>query len=122
VPPNGRVGQDWAVAMVRNAFPDAKFDPDLVLSDGEYVTGRWAMTGTNTGVLDLFNLPPTGRPIVMTGQEIFRVADGRFAEVWHQEDIPGMLAQLGLEPPPAMVRLAAKLSARRYRKERPVRA
>lgn len=108
--------------MLPKSFPDLKFHLDVVVTEEEYVTGRWTMTGTNTGVLDLFNLPPTGRPVVMTGQEIFRVADGRFAEVWHQEDIPGMLAQLGLEPPPVMIRLAAKRSARRYRKERRVRA
>jgi hypothetical protein len=32
----------------------------------------------------------------MTGQEVFRARDGLFVEVWHQEDRPGMLAQLGL--------------------------
>src|SRR5438876_1028764 len=34
-------------------------------------SGRWTMTGTNTGPFDLFGLPPTGRPVTMTGQEIF---------------------------------------------------
>jgi hypothetical protein len=53
----------------------------------------------------------------MTGQEIFRARDGKLAEVWHQEDVPGMLRQLGLEPPPAIMRLAARLSARRYRRQ-----
>jgi hypothetical protein len=75
------------------------------------------MTGTNTGRFDLFGLPPTGRPVTMTGQEIFRKRDGKFAEVWHQEDAPGMLRQLGLEPPPAIMRLAARRSARRYRRK-----
>jgi len=32
----------------------------------------------------------------MTGQEIFRAEAGQFAELWHQEDVPGMLRQLGL--------------------------
>jgi hypothetical protein len=27
----------------------------------------------------------------MSGQEIFRVRDGRFAEVWHLEDIGALL-------------------------------
>jgi hypothetical protein len=53
----------------------------------------------------------------MTGQEIFRARDGLFAEIWHQEDVPGMLSQLGLEPPPAIMRFAARRSARRYRRE-----
>jgi len=115
--PEGRAGHDWAVTMVRKAFPDAAFTPDVVVSDGDYVTGRWTMTGTNTGTFDLFGLPPTGRPVIMTGQEIFRYGDGRFVEVWHQEDSPGMLGQLGLDPPAFMMRLAAKRSARRYRRQ-----
>jgi hypothetical protein len=53
----------------------------------------------------------------MTGQEIFRSQGGKFTEVWHCEDVPGMLSQLGLEPPPAIMRLAARRSARRYRRE-----
>jgi predicted ester cyclase len=104
--------------MVRRAFPDLRFTDDVVMSDGECVVGRWTMTGTNTGTFDLFGLPPTGRPVTMTGQEIFRARDGKLAEIWHQEDVPGMLRQLGLEPPPVIMRLAARRSARRYRRQR----
>jgi predicted ester cyclase len=115
--PGGLAGQIWAVEMIRRAFPDLRFTGDVVMSDGQFVTGRWTMTGTNTGPFDVFGLPPTGRPVTMTGQEIFRVRDGRLAEVWHQEDVPGMLGQLGLEPPRAIMRFAARRSARRYRRE-----
>jgi len=114
--PPGRDGHDYAVRMVRNAFPDAIFCTDVVFSDGEYVTGRWTMIGTNTGPFDLYELPPTGRPVTMTGQEIIRVADGQFAEMWHSEDVPTMLTQLGLEPPRFAMRMAARRSARRYRR------
>jgi predicted ester cyclase len=58
--PPGRAGDIWAMHMVRKAFPDARFEPDVVVSDGEFVIGRWTMTGTNTGTFDLFGLPPTG--------------------------------------------------------------
>jgi predicted ester cyclase len=116
--PPGLQGHNWAVAMVRRAFPDLHFTANVVVCDGQFVAGRWTMTGTNTGTFDLFGLPPTGRPVSMTGQEIFRAENGKFAESWHQEDIPGMLRQLGLEPPPAMMRLAARRSARRYRRHR----
>jgi len=117
--PPGIEGHNWAVAMVRKAFPDLRFAADVVVSDGQFVAGRWTMTGTNTGTFDLYRLPPTGRPVTMTGQEIFRAQGGKLAESWHQEDIPGMLQQLGLEPPPAIMRLAARRSARRYRRTRP---
>jgi predicted ester cyclase len=116
--PPGIDGQLWAVAAIRRAFPDLAFTADVVVSHGDFVIGRWTMTGTNTGPFDLFGLPPTMRPVTMTGQEIFRAADGKLAEVWHQEDVPGMLRHLGLEPPPAIMRFAARRSARRYRRER----
>jgi predicted ester cyclase len=119
--PAGRAGHDFAAKMVRTAFPDAHFTADVVASDGEYVTGRWTMTGTNTGPFELFGLPPTGRPVTMTGQEIFRCQDDHFVEIWHCEDIPGMLTQLGLQPPRLAMRLAARRSARRYRKQRVAR-
>ena len=116
--PPGIEGHDWAAAMIRRAFPDLRFSADVVTSDGEFVSGRWTMTGTNTGTFDLFGLPPTGRAVTMTGHEIFRAQDGKLAEIWHQEDVPGMLRQLELEPPPAIMRFAARRSARRYRRER----
>jgi hypothetical protein len=53
----------------------------------------------------------------MTGQEVFRAQDGLFVEVWHQEDLPSVLTQLGLQPPPAlMMRLAARHSAWRFKR------
>jgi predicted ester cyclase len=114
--PDGRAGDVWAAEMVRRAFPDLRFVPDLVVADGKYVVGRWTMTGTNTGPFELFGLPPTGRPVTMTGQEIFRSDGEQFIEVWHQEDVPGMLEQLGLQPPQIVMRLAARQSAWRYRR------
>lgn len=70
--PDGRAGDVWAADMIRRAFPDLRFVADLVLSDGEYVVGRWTMTETNTRPFELFGLPPTGRPVTMTGQEVGR--------------------------------------------------
>jgi predicted ester cyclase len=86
--------------MVRTAFPDARYTVDAVLADGDLVSGRWTMTGTQTGPLPDFGLAPTGRPVRMHGMEIFRVRDGRLAELWHQESVFSMLAQLGAVPTP----------------------
>ena len=116
--PSGRAGDLWAARAVRTAFPDLRFTLDVAFEQGDLVTGRWTMTGTHTGPLELLGIPPTGRPVTMTGQEIFRDRDGRFSEVWHVEDVGSLMRSLQLEPPPAMVRMAARRSARRYRKGR----
>ena len=88
----------------------------VALEKDDVVTGRWTMTGTHTGPLDLLGLPPTGRPVTMSGQEIFRARAGRFVEVWHLEDIGALQRALDLEPPKAILRLAARRSARRYQR------
>jgi steroid delta-isomerase-like uncharacterized protein len=115
--PAGRAGQVWAAQQIRTALPDCAFVLDVCFADEDLVTGRWTMTGTHTGPLEMMGLPPTGRPVTMSGQEIFRVRDGRLAEVWHAEDIGSFMRTLDLEPPPLMLRLAAKRSARAYRKQ-----
>jgi len=116
--PLGRAGEIWAAQAIRAAFPDMHFTIDVVFADNDYVTGRWTMTGTHTGTFELLGIPPTGRPVRMGGQEIFRVVDGKLAEVWHCEDVPSMLEQLKLGPPPKLIlRATARRSARRYRRE-----
>ena len=116
--PEGRAGDLWAARAVRTAFPDLRFTLDVVLESGDLVTGRWTMTGTHTGPLELLGLPPTGRPVSMSGQEIFRAEDGRFVEVWHLEDVGALMRSLELEPPAFALKLAARRSARRYRRGR----
>jgi len=74
--PRGRAGDLWAAQAVRKAFPDLQFTLDVALEQDDLVTGRWTMSGTHTGTLDLLGIPPTGRPVTLSGQEIFRARDG----------------------------------------------
>lgn len=115
--PEGRAGDLWAAAAVRKAFPDLTFTLDVVFSSGDLVTGRWTMTGTHTGPLDLIGIPATGRPITMSGQEIFRAKDGKFVEVWHSEDIGHLQRCLEMTPPAFALKMAAKKSAKSYKKQ-----
>jgi steroid delta-isomerase-like uncharacterized protein len=116
--PAGRAGDLWAANAVRTAFPDLRFTLDVAFEHDDLVTGRWTMTGTHTGPLELVGIPATGRPVEMSGQEIFRARDGKFVEVWHQEDIGALMRCLELQPPAPVMRLAAWVSARRYRRQR----
>jgi predicted ester cyclase len=116
--PKGREGDLWAARAVRKAFPDLVFTLDLAFEHDDLVTGRWTMEGTHTGTFDLVGIPPTGRPVTMSGQEVFRARDGQFVEVWHLEDTGALMRALDLEPPKAMLKMAARRSARRYKRGR----
>ena len=50
--------------------------------------------GTNTG--PLMGSPATGKRADFGYMDMYRIANGQIVEVWHVEDIAGMLAQLGL--------------------------
>lgn len=116
--PAGRAGDLWAAAAVRKAFPDLQFTLDVCFESWDHVTGRWTMKGTHLGTLDFLGIPPTGRPITMSGQEIFRVENGKFVELWHAEDIGAFQRAAELVPPAFALKLAAKRSAKKYRKQK----
>jgi len=39
------------------------------------------------------------KPITMTGIEIFRIEDGKIAELWGEANLLGLMQQLGILPP-----------------------
>ena len=75
------------------AFPDIRIIMEDQVMQGDLVAFRWTATGTHTGPLGA--APPTGKPIVVDGLIIDRVAQGRVRERWEQWDQSLMLQQLG---------------------------
>jgi steroid delta-isomerase-like uncharacterized protein len=82
----------------RSAFPDARFTVEDLIAEGDRVAARLTMRGTHLGPLN--GIPPTGRPVVVSGMSIERIANGRIVEGWNENDALGMLGQLGALPPP----------------------
>jgi predicted ester cyclase len=60
------------------------------LSSGDRVAIRWSAGGVHAG--NLLGVPATGRRVDITGIDIFRVKDGKLAEMWQNWD------QLGRSP------------------------
>jgi predicted ester cyclase len=54
------------------------------------------MEATHTG--DFFGIPPTGKRVSIDGIHILRIADGRVAEHWGNNDDLGLMRQLGVIP------------------------
>jgi steroid delta-isomerase-like uncharacterized protein len=93
--PAGRAARKQILAMFHAAF-DIKMRLDLLLTDGDYVVDRWTASLTHKG--DFMGIPATGKTAHLTGIDISRLADGKIAETWHQEDIAGLMQQLGQPP------------------------
>jgi len=50
-----------------------------ILADGDTVTARFTARGIHRG--EFMGFPPTGKTITMTGIEIFRIKEGKIAEL-----------------------------------------
>ena len=96
---HGLAGHKAIVALFRAAFPDRWWQIEDLIAGGDRVVARTTMTGTHRG--DFFGIPAAGRPVTLTGVHIMRVADGRIAEHWGNNDDLGLLRQLGAVPVPA---------------------
>lgn len=94
----GLDGLKDGLAAFITGFPDVQLDVQQVIAEGDTVADRVVSHGTNTG--SLFGMPPTGRAVSVEAYDIYRIADGRIVEIWHQEDMFGELVQLGVIPPP----------------------
>jgi steroid delta-isomerase-like uncharacterized protein len=92
----GRRGVLDAVEMFRVAFPDLKITIESLVADEERVSVTGRMSGTNKGAL--MGVPPTGRSASFAYMDLYAIAHGQIAEVWHVEDLAGMMRQLGLLP------------------------
>lgn len=94
----GRAGHDETVEAITSAFPDRRFTIHDLIAERDRVVGRWTMTATHGG--ELMGIPATGRPVTMGGIDIARFEGGKIAEIWHIEDVMGMMQQIGVIPAP----------------------
>jgi len=88
--PSGIQGPLAIVGTFRAAFPDLRLTQDLMFGGGDMVTQRWYVRGTHTGQ-PLFGIPTTGKRVLITGINGFRVADGHIVERWGSMDAMGMM-------------------------------
>lgn len=73
---------------IPNAFYDVK---ESFVNDNK-VTCRWVCTGTQTG--NFYGMPPTNKDVNVNGITIFRIADGKIAELWNVWDQYTLVEQL----------------------------
>lgn len=101
-PPDATQGaqglKDFVVMNVRR-LPDLRYTVHELIAEGDRVVAVWTGEGTNEGELRRRSarpLPPTGKRIVWTGTTVFRVRDGKLAEMRIYQNLLGVFRDLGL--------------------------
>lgn len=75
--------------------PDSRHDLQIVEPAGsDKVIVYWKYSGTHTG--DLLGIPATNKAFNIAGMEIYKISSGKISDIWHVEDIAGLMTQLGL--------------------------
>lgn len=81
------------------SMPDQHIELEMLIAEGDRVATYGTYSGTLTGPMGDF--PPTGKSAEFKFLSIFRIEEGRVAELWVEWDNLSLLSQLGLFPPPA---------------------
>src|SRR5262249_40434247 len=65
-------------AAIRSAVPDARYEVDDLIAEGDRVVVRWRLLGTHQG--DFRGITPPSRPIVLNGIALYPAQCGKFME------------------------------------------
>lgn len=95
----GLEGLGQLVSMYRGAFPNLHFTIEDELSEGDKLVTRFVARGTHNG--PLMGIPPSGKQAIVTGIDILRFESGKIVEHWGNQDLLGMMQQIGAIPAPA---------------------
>jgi steroid delta-isomerase-like uncharacterized protein len=89
------------IAMTQNSVPDMRVSIDAEIGEGDLVVLRQSVSGTPQG--EFMGVPASGKQFTATGMFMFRVTDGRIADLWGLADGVSMMQQLGAIPTPAAI-------------------
>jgi steroid delta-isomerase-like uncharacterized protein len=96
--PPGIEGINEVITSCRAAFEHLNVTIEDMIAEGNKVAVRFTAHGVHKG--DFMGLQATGKPITMTGIEVFRIKDGKIAELWGEANLLGLMQQLGIIPVP----------------------
>ncbi len=92
----GAEGMKEMMSMFFAAFPDLRSTIDLLVAEGDVVTGHMTTEGTHNG--DFMGIPATGKKVSFSEVHTVRIANGKAAEHWGIADAMTMMQQLGVIP------------------------
>ncbi|MDJ0817373.1 MAG: ester cyclase [Desulfobacterales bacterium] len=84
------------ISEARKGMPDIQVEIKDMIAEGDKAVCRWVCSATVAGLA--FGPAATGKKATWTGMTINRYEGGKIVETWWNEDIYGMLQQLGVIP------------------------
>jgi steroid delta-isomerase-like uncharacterized protein len=82
------------------SMPDMRGEIEMMIAEGDFVAIYATFTGTQKGPMGPF--PATDKTMKSKTMAIFRLENGKVAELWIEWDNLAMLSQLGHFPPPGI--------------------
>ncbi len=79
-------------------IPDSVQNIEIIFGNDDFVAVRASYSGTQTGPMGPF--PASGNKMTLWYMAMFRIEDGKIAEIWAEWDNLDALTQLGHFPPP----------------------
>ena len=95
-PPMDRAAFEQFVGAFGAGFPDYTYEIQDQIAQGDVVVNRITWRGIHGG--EFAGVPATGRPIELSGINMFKVKDGRVVAQWAELDFFGLLQQIGAIP------------------------
>lgn len=95
-PPMDLAGHTGFAAAFYGAVPDLRHHVEEVLSDGDRVTVRFRLQGTNDGAF--MDNPPSGNPVDVGAVVLMTIASGKVTEARGEFDELGFMQQIGVLP------------------------
>jgi len=88
----GREGFLQTLSVFHDAFPERRFIPEGYVVEGNKVSAFWSMVAFHKG--EFYGVAPTGKLITTSGSDWYYVHGGKIVEVWHQQDVFGVMMEL----------------------------
>jgi predicted ester cyclase len=95
-PPMDRAAFEQFAGAFGIGFPGYTYEIQDQIAQGDIVANRVTWRGVHTG--EFAGVPATGRPIELSGINMFKVKDGRVVAQWAELDFFGLLQQIGAIP------------------------
>jgi steroid delta-isomerase-like uncharacterized protein len=95
-PFRGPEGAKEFIGRLREGFPDAAYEIEEILAEGDRVAVRWVMTGTHDG--EFMGIDPTEAQVRIDGMTFLRFEDGKIVEGKTLQDAMSLMRTLGASP------------------------